>query len=157
MELPGIGRNTACSITAFAFNKPVAFIETNIRSAFIHFFFNDRVDVHDREILPLVEKALDEKNPRQWYSALMDYGVMLKKTHPNPSRKSAHHQRQSKFAGSNRQVRGMIIKLLTESPQLSEEEVIKKLRVFSARIKENFVQLIKEGLIKKKGQKFMIA
>ena len=87
----------------------------------------------------------------------MDYGVMLKKTHPNPSRKSAHHQRQSKFAGSNRQVRGMIIKLLTESPQLSEEEVIKKLRVFSARIKENFVQLIKEGLIKKKGQKFMIA
>ena len=157
MGLPGIGRNTACSITAFAFNKPVAFIETNIRSAFIHFFFNDRVDVHDREILPLVEKALDEKNPRQWYSALMDYGVMLKKTQPNPSRKSAHHQRQSKFAGSNRQVRGMIIKLLTESPQLSEEEVIKKLRVFSARIKENFVQLIKEGLIKKKGQKFMIA
>ena len=157
MGLPGIGRNTACSITAFAFNQPVAFIETNIRSVFIHFFFSDRADVHDREILPLVETALDEKNPRQWYSALMDYGVMLKKTHPNPSRKSAHHQRQSKFAGSNRQVRGMIIKLLTESPQISEEEVIKKLRVFSACIKENFVQLIKEGLIKKKGQKFMIA
>src|ERR1700751_788981 len=30
--LPGIGPNTAGSICAFAFNKPVVFIETNIRT-----------------------------------------------------------------------------------------------------------------------------
>ena len=40
MELPGIGSNTAGSIMAFAFNTPQAFIETNIRTVFIHFFFN---------------------------------------------------------------------------------------------------------------------
>ena len=37
--LPGIGHATACSIAAFAFNRPVVFIETNIRRVFIHFFF----------------------------------------------------------------------------------------------------------------------
>lgn len=34
----GIGPNTAGSICAFAFNRPTIFIETNIRSVFIHLF-----------------------------------------------------------------------------------------------------------------------
>lgn len=37
--LPGIGAYTARAIAAFAFNAAEVFIETNIRSAFIHFFF----------------------------------------------------------------------------------------------------------------------
>jgi endonuclease III len=36
--LPGIGRATAASIAAFAFNKPVVFLETNIRTVFIYLF-----------------------------------------------------------------------------------------------------------------------
>jgi A/G-specific adenine glycosylase len=155
--LPGIGKNTAGSIAAFAFNKPVVFIETNIRSVFIHFFFSDRSDVHDREILPLVETALDAENPREWYSALMDYGVMLKKNHPNPSRKSAHHQKQSKFEGSNRQVRGMIIRMLTENPHITEASLIKKLPAQGQKAKENLQQLCIEGLVKKIGRKLSIA
>lgn len=155
--LPGIGKNTACSIAAFAFNKPVVFIETNIRSVFIHLFFSDRADVHDREILPLVEKTLDAENPRKWYSALMDYGVMLKKTYPNPSRKSVHHQKQPKFEGSNRQMRGMIIRILTDSPAITEEELIKRLPASAQNIKNNLQQLHKEGLVKKNGRKLSIA
>ena len=74
IRMPGIGRATAGAILAFAFNRPVVFIETNIRRAFIHHFFQDRKDVRDSEILPLVEATLDYENPRQWYYALMDYG-----------------------------------------------------------------------------------
>ena len=40
--LPGIGPATARSIRAFAFNEPDIFIETNIRSAYLHFFFGPR-------------------------------------------------------------------------------------------------------------------
>jgi len=40
ISLPGIGKATAGSILAFAFNKPIPFIETNIRRVYIHFFFN---------------------------------------------------------------------------------------------------------------------
>jgi len=157
MGLPGIGRNTACSIIAFTFNKPAVFIETNIRSVFIHFFFSDREEVHDREILPLVEKALDAENPRQWYSALMDYGAMLKKAHPNPSRKSAHHQKQSKFEGSNRQVRGMIIKILTDSPMITEAMLLQRLPALVHQVRDNLLHLHKEGLVKKNGRKLSIA
>ena len=66
---PGIGRATAASICAFAFNMPVVFIETNIRRVFIHFFFADDEIVHDTEIL-LLKKGPLRQNPRIWYWAL---------------------------------------------------------------------------------------
>ena len=113
LQLPGIGAATAASIAAFAYNTPTVFIETNIRAVYIHFFFKDHTDVHDRDLQPIVVQTLDHENPRQWYYALMDYGVMLKREHVNPSRKSKHHAVQSRFEGSDRQVRGAIIRALT--------------------------------------------
>lgn len=120
---PGIGHATACSIAAFAFNRPVVFIETNIRSVFIHFFFQDTENVRDADILPLVETTLDAVNPREWYYALMDYGVMLKKTRVNPARSSAHYVKQTRFEGSNRQVRGMILRALTARSGMTTDEI----------------------------------
>src|SRR3954468_13851676 len=81
-RLPGIGKYTAGAIAAFAFGLATPFIETNIRSVFIHHFFHDRSDVCDSEILPLVEQTMDRGNIRDWYNGLMDYGVMLKKSLP---------------------------------------------------------------------------
>ncbi len=101
IDLPGVGPATAGDIMAFAWNKPVVVIETNIRTVFIHSFFKDEKDVHDKDILPLIEKTLDTKKPRDWYYALMDYGTMLKKTQINPSRRSKHYSKQSPFKGSN--------------------------------------------------------
>ncbi|RTL05852.1 A/G-specific adenine glycosylase [Candidatus Dependentiae bacterium] len=110
----GIGYATARSICTFAFNIPTAFIETNIRSVFLHEFFNGQTNVKDNQIMPLVEQTVDKKDPRSWYYALMDYGVFLKATIPNPSKQSAHQNKQSKFEGSTRQIRGAIIRLLLE-------------------------------------------
>ena len=49
VELPGVGRTTACAIRAFAFDAPEVFIETNIRAVFIHAFFADAEGVKDEE------------------------------------------------------------------------------------------------------------
>lgn len=114
--LPGVGHNTAAAIAAYAYNQPVAFIETNIRSVFIHHFFIDRSDVDDKDIMPLVEASVSQDNPREWYWALMDYGTFLKSQYPNPSRKSKHHKTQSKFEGSDRQIRGKILSALLKGP-----------------------------------------
>ena len=54
-------------------------------------------------------------DPRGWYYALLDYGAYLKKTVPNPSRRSAHHARQSRFEGSHRQKRSFILRLLLDA------------------------------------------
>jgi A/G-specific adenine glycosylase len=96
---PGIGGATAGAIAAFAFNQSAIFLETNIRRVFIHHLFSHKATVRDTEILPLIKKTLDTSNPRKWYYALMDYGVMLKKEQQNPNRKSAHYQKQSPFEG----------------------------------------------------------
>ncbi len=112
-KLKGIGYATACAVVTYSYNIPVVFIETNVRTVFLHHFFPDREGVHDRELLPLVEAALDRSNPRKWYSALMDYGVHLKKTYKNPAKRSLHYTKQSTFKGSNRQIRGWILKTLS--------------------------------------------
>jgi len=115
-SLPGVGKNTAGAILAYAFNQPVMFIETNVRTVFIHHFFADRSDVDDKELAPLVQQACDPEHPREWYWALMDYGTHLKQTLGNNISQSKHYAKQSRFEGSRRQIRGRILKLLTVGP-----------------------------------------
>lgn len=111
-RLPGVGRSTAAAVCAFAYDHPAPFIETNIRSAFIHFFFQECASVRDAEILPLIEKTLDRENPRDWFYALMDFGAWTKKAFPNPSRRSRHHVKQTPFEGSHRQSRAAVLRRL---------------------------------------------
>ena len=157
VKFPGIGKNTASAIMAFAFNQPAAFIETNIRSVFIQFFFPERDTISDEEILPLVSKTLDKSNPRQWYSALMDYGTFLKKNHTNPGRKSRHYSKQSPFDGSNRQVRGRIVRFLTQRLQSSEEKIAEHLTLPLEKVRRTLLALEKEGLLTRKGKRLTIA
>ncbi len=159
MELPGIGPNTAGSIMAFAFNTPQAFIETNIRTVFIHFFFNiTRGKIDDKKILKLVEASLvgrNHTNPREWFYALMDYGVYLKKTFPNPSRKSKHHVKQSPFKGSNRELRATILQSIVETPR-TRQEIIKHIKRKPSEIDKNLSALESEGFIIKKDRLYRI-
>ncbi|WP_082122630.1 HhH-GPD family protein [Methanoculleus sediminis] len=144
---PGIGNATAAAIVAYAFNMPVVYIETNIRRIFIHFFFQDREDVRDDEILPLVERSLYRENPREWYSAMMDYGTVLKKRTANPNRRSASYSRQSRFEGSDRQIRGRILALVLEEGAVTEKEVILRLCEEPGRVKRILGDLAREGFV----------
>jgi A/G-specific adenine glycosylase len=160
MKLPGIGRYTASAIITFAFNQPTIFIETNIRTVFIFFFFPHKIGINDKELLPLIQITLDTENPREWYYALMDYGTMLKKTQKNPARKSAHYYKQTAFIGSNRQMRGQVLKLLTNNTEMSLDEITRNLRINSKnahkKIYRILLQLKEEGFIKKSETKFRI-
>ncbi len=189
MSLPGIGFNTASAICAFAYNQPVVFIETNIRSVFINEFSpilngwpdwrgsqNTRThssgsmiwdeggtgpvykyEVHDNDILPLIEQTLDTKDPRAWYWALLDYGNFLKKTLPNPSRLSQHYKKQSKFEGSDRQLRGKILKMLTNKGMVNIKDIALQLSKDVEKVKEISSELQKEGFIKKRSNTLSIS
>lgn len=150
-KLPGIGEATASAICAFAFNQPVVFAETNIRSVFIHHFFPEETNIRDVEVLPLVSQTLDSRNPRKWYWALMDYGAALKKNMVNPGRSSAHYQKQSPFEGSNRQIRGRILQTLVKNSRISENELIEKLPFEGEAVRRNLRQLVREGFLTKRG------
>lgn len=150
VSIKGIGKNTAGAIFVFSYNRPYIFIETNIRRVFIHEFFANKQAVADTEIFKLIEKTLDYKNPRDWYYALMDYGAFLSKTEINPNRKSKHYNKQSKFEGSIRQVRGKILKQLIEKSKIKIEELEKI--VNSVHLKKALAQLEKEGFIEIKNK-----
>ncbi len=156
ITFPGIGKATAASVCAFAFNQPTIFIETNIRSVYIHFFFQHKNAVTDKELYPLVAQTVDHTNPRNWYYALMDYGVMLKKKYPNPSRKSAHHNQQSKFEGSDRQIRGQILKALTHYPALTCEQLLDITQREPDRVTKIIDDLCKEGFIKQRDNHYSL-
>lgn len=147
VRLPGIGKATAASICAFAFNMPTVFIETNIRAVYIHSFFPQRTDVADSELFPLIEQTVDKENARIWYYALMDYGVMLKKKYKNPSKKSAHYTVQSKFEGSDRQIRGMILKALATQKVLTYDDLLFIIPREPARILSSIEALCAEGFV----------
>lgn len=153
---PSIGPATARSITTFAFNTPTVFIETNIRTVFIYFFFRNQLDIHDKQLLPLIEKTVDMENPRLWYYALMDYGVMLKKNVGNLSRLSAHYNKQSSFQGSDRQIRGKVLALMLEQGPVVFEGIRLHLDVDHQRLGNIVNGLLDDGLIKKTGELFSL-
>ena len=147
-SLPGIGKNTAGAILAYAFNEPSVYIETNIRAVFIHHFFPGRTDVSDDEILPLVRQTCGRKNPRVWYWALMDYGTWLKKTQANPSRRGSAHKKQKPFKNSDRMIRGMIMKALADKGTMTEKELSALNVIYGERVLSQIEALAQEGLIR---------
>jgi len=149
-SLPGIGNATACAICAFAFNQPTVFIETNIRTVFMHHFFDNRTKVPDAHILSLVAQTLDRHNPRLWYYALMDYGAALKKRYGTLNTKSVHYQKQGRFEGSNRQIRGAILQAMVRQDLIPEFELLGNSRFSPEAVMRNLEQLQKEGIIVKK-------
>lgn len=121
VDLPGIGKNTAGAILVYAYNQPIVFIETNVRTCIIHHFFASKKTVSDVEIREVLEDMMPYvESPRDFYWALMDYGTHLKKQRNN-IQKSKHYTKQSPFEGSKRQIRGQVLRLLGEKPRTRTE------------------------------------
>jgi A/G-specific adenine glycosylase len=196
-QLPGVGANTAGAVAVYAFNQPAAFIETNIRTVFIHHFFGEQkrnprhqtrhsrrggnlVDnlslraaytstgspvkpgmtvqketgVSDSVILELVGETLDREQPRIWFWSLMDYGSFLKQTVGNLNRASKSYAKQSKFAGSRRQLRGAIIRMLLERSCTAAELAA---ALPDERLDAVLAELTREGFLRQTGKRFSIA
>ncbi|MFA6495040.1 MAG: A/G-specific adenine glycosylase [Candidatus Paceibacterota bacterium] len=156
-QLPGIGPATAASIAAFAYDAPTVFIETNIRSVFIHSFFPRARRVSDSRLVPLIEQTLDRSCPARWYNALMDYGTFLKKINKNPSRKSAHHVRQKPFAGSDRELRGKILAFVVRVEKVSKKDLVENMPgARKTRILAIAQSLVDEGLFAEKRGHYVV-
>ena len=164
MALPGIGPATAAGVMAFAFNRPAVYLETNVRTVFLHELFPGREGVSDRELVPLVAATCPEDDARGWYYALLDYGAHLKSVTANPSRRSAHHTRQSAFEGSRRQKRAELVRVVLAEPGIGEEELAERLDAFEREAGRDGVDaetfasivsdLVSEGFFRREGGAF---
>lgn len=164
-SLPGVGQSTAGAVFAFTQNKPVVFIETNIRTVILHHFFTDITeekvpDIKIQEVLKkMIEKLPKDFGPRDFYYAMYDYGTYLKQTLGTQRKllhqKSTSYTKQSKFQGSRRQLRAYILKVFLEMTKahLSKKNVTSKLvekvletkpKALEEYMKEDVVLLIDE-------------
>jgi len=157
LKLPGVGPYTRAAVEAFAFNKPGVFIETNIRTVFTHFYFKDKERVSDAELLPLIEKDFKKSKmePRDFYAALMDYGTHLKKSGIKINKQSKHYRKQKKFEGSDRKVRGAILRELFGGPKTLKQ--LEKALVEKEKAPRLLAKLVAEGLLTLERNRYTVA
>ncbi len=159
--LPGIGPNTAGAIMAYAYDQPVVFLETNVRTVLIHHFFRDKTGIPDKDIRAVLSQLLPGSHEggaatlgnRQFYWALMDYGSHIKKTVGNKARASRSYTKQSAFHGSKRQLRGRIIRLLTPGPQ--PVRVVQE-QLGDERVEAVIADLVREGMVRRTGGRLQL-
>lgn len=152
LKLPGVGKNTAGAIRVYAFNQPAIFIETNIRSVYIHHFFSDQFEVDDKEITELLKVTIDRSNPCRFYQNLMDYASWLKTNGVKNISVSKQYKRQLPLAGSVREVRGQIVRELSKR-DMSEIELRQKLAV-DDRFESALTGLVRDGLVTQTALRF---
>jgi A/G-specific adenine glycosylase len=157
-ELPGVGPYIAGAVAAFAYNYPSVIIETNIRTVYTHHFFTEKTEVSDAQLLPIIAQTLDQKNPRAWYAALMDYGSFLKKSGIQINAVSTTYVKQKAFKGSDRQIRGAIVRTLATHPACTKRKLHLLLSDFErSRVDAQLVRLVHEGLLVSEQRKFRLA
>ena len=147
--LPGVGANTAGALCAYAYNIPVVFIETNIRTVYFYYYFQGQLTVSDKELREIVERTLDTEHPREWYWALMDYGAFLKRQGAGQLAKSRHYKKQPPLKGSVREVRGAILRCLARGP--CSEASLRRSVDADDRFAVALEGLLKDGLIEWSG------
>ncbi|NOZ43576.1 MAG: A/G-specific adenine glycosylase [bacterium] len=119
MQLPGVGRYTASAILAFAYNEEVPVVDTNIRRVLI-FLFDLEEDISLSDLESFAFRIIPEGRSCDWHNALMDYGA-LELTVRKTGIKSK--SQQSRFEGSDRQVRGRIIKEIIQQKKVSLSQI----------------------------------
>ncbi len=159
LSLPGVGKATAAAIGAFSYQQRTIYLETNIRRVLLHCFYPDQEGVKDKELEPLLAHLVQMvEDPKQWYYALMDFGVLLKSLTPNANVRSAHYTKQAKFENSNRQIRGQLIHLLADTGAKEQDQVIALLSHFEQeRVLYCLEQLEKEGFVEEMEGTYRIA
>lgn len=154
LSLPGIGPYTAHAINIFAQNKNETCIDTNVRRVLIYeFHLPQNVSPADLEGIAL--KVLPNGKSRLWHSALMDYGSAVatsRKTKITPS-----GGKQKPFVGSERQVRGAIVRYLGKVPSSSLGTMAVSLKLPRARLEGNAERLATEGLLEYRSGRYRLS
>ena len=151
-KLPGIGRYTARAILIFAFNEPLVTIDTNIRRVLLsEFGLPDKTPV--AKIEALAEQLLPKRRSRDWHNALMDYSrLVLPKRLPG----IRSGNRQTTFEGSLRQIRGEIVRQLTQRKSVTVDSIAVKLRRSAKDVEAAASALAKDGVIVVKGRRLSL-
>jgi len=154
--LPGVGAYTKNAILSFAYEDSVLAVDTNLQRIIIRYFGIDNTKDYVRNYSNLLLENINSGDINQ---AFMDFGSSIctssnAKCNICPLEKNCKkyflNSKNSinKFKGSNRELRGKIIRLLLEENQISVKEVEKKIREDESKIITAITGLKNDGLLK---------
>ena len=154
--LPGVGPYTKNAILSFAYGKKVLAIDTNIERVIQRYFgLEDTKDFFKENSKYLLSKV----DSRDLNQAFMDFGSSICKS-SNPMCSicpiesdcskyfSNSKSSREKFKGSNREVRGKIIKLLIREGHINNQKLFEEIDEDSEKVNKALEGLKKDNLIK---------
>jgi A/G-specific adenine glycosylase len=150
--LQGIGPYTSKAILIFAFDEPLAAIDTNIRRVLLH-EFGLRASTPMTELEALAYRVLPKKRSRDWHNGLMDYSRIVL---PKQLAAIPPVSRQSRFEGSVRQVRGEIIRQLLRHQPVDILGVAREMKRELKEVKRAAESMATEGIVRLKGGKIWL-
>mgnify|MGYP001368624382 FL=1 len=154
--LPGVGQYTKNAILSFAYGDKVLALDTNLERVLTRYFAANSTKDYVKKYSDFLLKDVDSRDLNQ---ALMDLGSSIC-TSSNPKcnicplekncKKYIIRSKNSveKFKGSNRELRGKIIKLLVMQNQITIKNIAKKTSENEEKIMTAINSLENDGLLK---------
>ena len=153
--LPGVGPYTKNALLSFAYGEKVLAIDTNLERIFKRFF---GIESTKKFIEDSSDYFLKNVNSRDINQAFMDFGsYVCKSSNPKcsicPIEESCSKyfvktkKTIEKFHGSNRELRGRLIKLLLENNAISTHDLYIKINEEEEKIDKALYGLEKDNLI----------
>ena len=155
-QLPGVGPYTENAILSFAYNEKVITEDTNIKRIISRYFGTDNPKKYIDNFSSLL---LQNTNSRNLNQAFMDFGSSICKPRgplcsdcplEDACKKYFNYETRpiEKFSGSNRELRGKLIKLLLKKGNLNVKTIQQELDIDQDRLNEILKKMQKDGLVK---------
>ena len=155
-QLPGVGPYTENAILSFAYNEKVITEDTNIKRIISRYFGTDNPKKYIENFSSLLLKNTNSRNLNQ---AFMDFGSSICKPRgplcsdcplEDACKKYFNYETRpiEKFSGSNRELRGKLIKLLLKKGNLNVKTIQQELDIDQDRLNEILKKMQKDGLVK---------
>ena len=155
-QLPGVGPYTENAILSFAYNEKVITEDTNVKRIISRYFGTNNPKKYIENFSSFLLKNTKSRNLNQ---AFMDFGSSIcKPRNPlcsdcpleNTCKKYFNYETNpiEKFSGSNRELRGNLIKLLLKKGNLKVKTIQQELDTDQDRLNEVLEKMQKDGLVK---------
>tara|TARA_B100000965_G_C19402559_1_gene673916 strand:+ start:9 stop:842 length:834 start_codon:yes stop_codon:yes gene_type:complete len=155
-QLPGVGPYTENAILSFAYNEKVITEDINVKRIISRYFGIKNPKKYIDQFSTLLLKNTNSRNLNQ---ALMDFGSSICKPRSplcsdcpleNTCKKYFNYETRhiEKFSGSNRELRGNLIKLLLKKGRINIKTIQQELDTDQDKLNEILEKMQKDGLVK---------
>jgi A/G-specific adenine glycosylase len=162
--LPGVGPYTAAAIASFAFGVDTAAVDTNLRRVICRW---EGEALSGARLRDRARALLAAGHGADWNQAIMDLGSAVCRPVPecsicpvtewcaDPSVMTTP-PRQARFAGSNREARGAIVRSLAAQGGLTLTEISSASGIAVDRLRPAAAELASEGLVAESGDRLLL-